>query len=92
MLLEHDIPFFSDYEKYPEFMHTVRYWLMDEDRQLIDDLIIEHGINSRTETGPINIYRKDRSVLKYFLIYILIGILLFGLFMAGNRVFTGTWW
>ena len=60
--------------------HSIRYFLKNEDRKKIDELIVLNGINSGIESIGVNRYEFRIIPLKYLVIFLLFVVIVFLLF------------
>ena len=85
LLLENNIDFYHSNNENSDISDGTRFFLLDKDRAIIDQLLIDNEIIASTETIMISDYREERKVQKFhFLVYLLVvGLLILIIFIIG---------
>lgn len=81
-LNKNEIPFYVDDN--PVF--PTRYFLLDEDRDRIDDIIKITGIIASTDTIPMTDYADSKKVYKIYLYVVIVVVILFAIAMIITEI------
>ena len=77
LLLENNIDYYHNSNENSDISDGTYFFLLDKDRIIIDQLLIDNEIIASTETIMISDYRVEKKVQKFhFLVYLLVGGLL----------------
>lgn len=77
LLLENNIDFYHNSNENSDISNGTLFFLLDKDRVIIDQLLIDNEIIASTETILMSDYREERKVQKfYFLVYLIVVALL----------------
>ncbi|RAK20628.1 hypothetical protein B0I03_10747 [Flavobacterium aquaticum] len=73
LLLEYNIDYYHNNNENSDISDGTRFFLLDKDRAIIDQLLIDNEIIASTETIMISDYREERKVQKFhFLVYLFV--------------------
>lgn len=73
LLLEKNIDYYHNSIENLDVSYGTRFFLLEKDRAIIDQLLIDNEIIASTETILIFDYREERKVQKFhFLVYLLV--------------------
>ena len=83
MLLENNIDYYHNSNENSDISDGTYFFLLDKDRIIIDQLLIDNEIIASTETIMISDYRVEKKVQKFhFLVYLLVvGLLILIIFV-----------
>ena len=83
LLLENNIDFYHNSNENSDISSGPLFFLLDKDRIIIDQILIENEIITSTETILISDYREETKVQKFhFLVYFLVvGLLILIIFI-----------
>jgi hypothetical protein len=83
LLLENNIDFYHNSNENSDISDGTLFFLLDKDRIIIDQLLIDNEIIASTETIMISDYRVEKKVQKFhFLVYLLVvGLLILIIFV-----------
>ncbi|WP_026725058.1 hypothetical protein [Flavobacterium sasangense] len=77
LLLENNIDFYHNSNENSDISDGTLFFLLDKDRVIIDQLLIDNEIIASTETILMPDYREERKVQKFhFLVYLIVVALL----------------
>lgn len=77
LLLENNIDFYHNSNENSDISNGTLFFLLDKDRVIIDQLLIDNEIIASTETILMSDYREERKVQKFhFLVYLIVVALL----------------
>lgn len=84
LLLEYNIDYYHNSNENSDISSGTLFFLLDKDRVIIDQILIENEIIASTETILISDYREETKVQKFhFLVYLLaIGLLILSIFIV----------
>lgn len=84
LLLENNIDFYHNSNENSDISDGTLFFLLDKDRIIIDQLLIDNGIIASTETILMSDYREETKVQKFhFLVYlIVVGLLILVIFIV----------
>ncbi len=84
LLLENNIDFYHNSNENSDISNGTLFFLLDKDRVIIDQLLIDNEIIASTETILMSDYREERKVQKFhFLVYlIVVGLLILVIFIV----------
>lgn len=84
LLLENNIDFYHNSNENSDISNGTLFFLLDKDRIIIDQLLIDNGIIASTETILMSDYREETKVQKFhFLVYlIVVGLLILVIFIV----------
>ena len=83
LLLENNIDYYHNSNENSDISDGTYFFLLDKDRIIIDQLLIDNEIIASTETIMISDYRVEKKVQKFhFLVYLLVvGLLILIIFV-----------
>lgn len=83
LLLENNIDYYHNSNENSDISDGTRFFLLDKDRIIIDQLLIDNEIIASTETIMISDYRVERMVQRFHvLVYLLVvGLLILIIFI-----------
>ena len=83
LLLENNIDYYHNSNENSDISNGTYFFLLDKDRIIIDQLLIDNEIIASTETIMISDYRVEKKVQKFhFLVYLLVvGLLILIIFV-----------
>ena len=73
-LQKNGIKYYYDTREQPFIDSGIRYFLLDKDRKVVDEILISNSIIATIESLPITDYKVNKKMIKFFLIIILITI------------------
>lgn len=77
LLLENNIDFYHNSNENSDISNGTLFFLLDKDRVIIDQLLIDNEIIASTETIMISDYRVEKKVQKFhFLVYSIVILIL----------------
>lgn len=84
LLLENDIDFYHNSNENSDISNGTLFFLLDEDRVIIDKILIDNEIIASTETILMSDYREETKVQKfYFSVFlIVVGLLILVIFIV----------
>lgn len=84
LLLENNIDFYHNSNENSDISDGTLFFLLDKDRIIIDQLLIDNGIIASTETILMSDYREETKVQKfYFSVFlIVVGLLILVIFIV----------
>lgn len=62
------IKYSCDLNEQPFFNYGIRYFFLDSDAKVIDEILIESQIIATNETAPFSDYRDEQKIMKIFLV------------------------
>ena len=85
LLLENNIDFYHNSNENSDISDGTLFFLLDKDRTIIDQLLIDNEIIASTETILMSDYREERKVQKiHFLVYLIIILILVLIILIGD--------
>ena len=85
LLLENNIDFYHNSNENSDISDGTLFFLLDKDRTIIDQLLIDNEIIASTETILMSDYREERKVQKFhFLVYLIIILILVLIILIGD--------
>lgn len=85
LLLENNIDFYHNSNENSDISDGTCFFLLDKDRIIIDQLLIDNKIIASTETILMSDYREERKVQKFhFLVYLIIILILVLIILIGD--------
>lgn len=85
LLLENNIDFYHNSNENSDISDGTLFFLLDKDRTIIDQLLIDNEIIASTETILMSDYREERKVQKFhFLVYLIIILILVLVILIGD--------
>lgn len=79
-LEKYNIHYYTNINEQPFIDGGIRYFLLDVDREKIDQILIKNEILASTETIPNNDYKDDYKIIKLSLLILL------ALFVVGSLI------
>ena len=79
-LEKYNIHYYTNINEQPFIDGDIRYFLLDVDREKIDQILIKNEILASTETIPNNDYKDDYKIIKLSLLILL------ALFVVGSLI------
>lgn len=78
-LNKNGIKYYYNIEEQPFIDSGIRYFLLNDDRKKVDEILISNSIIASIESLPITDYKDDKKMMKIFLLIalIIIAIILF---------------
>lgn len=71
------IKFYCDLNEQPFIDSGIRYFFLDSDMKLVDQIIKENEIVANTESYLISDYRDEKKILKkYFMVVLIVAIIM----------------
>ncbi|RTL14033.1 MAG: hypothetical protein EKK56_02570 [Flavobacteriaceae bacterium] len=87
LLLENNIDFYHNSNENSDISDGTLFFLLDKDRVIIDQLLIDNEIIASTETILVSDYREERKVQKlHFLAYLIIIVILVLIILIGDFI------
>lgn len=87
LLLENNIDFYHNSNENSDISDGTLFFLLDKDRVMIDQLLIDNEIIASTETIMISDFREERKVQKFhFLVYLIIILILVLIVLIGDFI------
>lgn len=71
-LNKNGIKYYYDTEEQPFIDSGIRYFLLNDDRKKVDEILISNSIIATIESLPITDYKDDKKMMKIFLLVILV--------------------
>lgn len=85
LLLENNIDFYHNSNENSDISDGTLFFLLDKDRVIIDQLLVDNEIIASTETILMSDYREERKVQKFhFLVYLIIILILVLIILIGD--------
>jgi len=78
-LLRNGIQFYSNSDEQIDSTFSIRYYLKDEDRQIIDQIIIDNEISSGTESTGLSRFEFNRKPLRLFILIAILVTIIFSI-------------
>ena len=75
-LRNNGIEYFTDVEKQIGVSDSIRYYLKEADREIIDEIIIRNGIDSGIESTGINRYEIPLKAIRTLIVSLVILVLI----------------
>ena len=75
-LRNNGIEYLGDVEKQIGVSHSIRYYLKEADREIIDDIIVKNGIDSGIESTGINRYEISLKPVRALILSLVILVLI----------------
>lgn len=78
-LQKNGIKYYYDIDEQPFIDSGIRYFLLNDDRKKVDEILISNSIIGTIESLPITDYKDNKKMMKVFLfiVLIIISIILF---------------